>query len=181
MYVVLDDGWICTFFVQCAKVRFRITKQLSNPHIFHNQRCFISYMHKIFWPQQHRKLNSSFRASKFYFLISSSKKSEVKLPKPTGSRTDLCTWMLIGSAIHFSYYKGVNATEMLSQLVVGRLQFLTMPTPWCIYLQQQQQRLWTTYKYHFSHNLPSRKNIPPKGHLLIHPKQSDLGFFQQQF
>lgn len=30
--------------------------------------------------------------------------------KSTSSNTNLCTWMLIGSTIHFGYHKGINAT-----------------------------------------------------------------------
>jgi hypothetical protein len=49
------------------------------------------------------------------------KKTVGKWSKPTGSDTDLGTRMLVVGAIHFGYYKGFNATEMLGQLVVGRL------------------------------------------------------------
>jgi hypothetical protein len=44
-----------------------------------------------------------------------------KLSKQSGSDTDLGKRMLIVCAIHFGYYKGVDATEMLGQFVVGRL------------------------------------------------------------
>jgi hypothetical protein len=49
------------------------------------------------------------------------KKTIGKGSKTTDTNTNLGTRMLVVCAIHFGYYKGVDAMKKLGQLVVSRL------------------------------------------------------------